>query len=98
MMKMMTMIMMTMIIIRFRRENCAQEEAEKILKCKDLTTEIQRMWNVKTKVIPEIICATEIISKSFRKYLSNKPGEYEIEELQTTAILDTAHVLRKVLM
>jgi hypothetical protein len=28
--------------------NVAKKEAEKILKYKDLTTEIQRMWNVKT--------------------------------------------------
>jgi len=42
------------------------KEAEKILKYKDLTTEIQRMWNVKTKMIPLIIGATETISKSFR--------------------------------
>jgi len=44
---------------------------QKILKYKDLTIEIQRMWNVKTKVIPVIIAATGIISKSFRKYVSN---------------------------
>jgi hypothetical protein len=29
-----------------------KKEAEKILKYKDRTTEIQRMWNVKTNVIP----------------------------------------------
>ena len=28
-----------------------KKEAEKILKYKDLTIEIQRMWNVKTKVL-----------------------------------------------
>ena len=35
--------------------NVIKKEAEKILKYKDLTTEIQRMWKVKTRVIPVII-------------------------------------------
>jgi len=60
--------------------------------------EIQRMWNVKTKVIPLIIGATGTISKLFRKYVSNIPGKHEVKELQKTAILGTAHILRKVLM
>ena len=75
-----------------------KKEAEKILKYKDLTIEIQRMWNVKTKVIPVIIGATENISKSFRKYVSNIPEKHEVKELQKTALLGTAHILRKVLM
>ena len=36
------------------------------------------MWNLKTKVIPEIIGATGTISKSFRKYVSNIPGNHEV--------------------
>jgi len=72
-----------------------EKEAEKILKHKDLTTEIQRVWKVKTMVIPVIIGATGTISKSFRKYVSNIPGEHEVNELQKTAILGTAHILRK---
>jgi len=78
--------------------NIIKKEAEKILKYKDRIIEIQRMWNVKTKVIPVIIGATRTISKSFRKYVSNIPGKHEVEELQKTAILGTAHILRKVLM
>jgi hypothetical protein len=54
--------------------------------------------NVETKVIPVVIGATGTISKSFRKYVSNIPGKPEVKELQKTAILGTAHVLRKVLM
>jgi hypothetical protein len=55
---------------------------KKILKYKDLTIEIQRMWSVKTKVIPVIIGATGANSKSFRKYVSNIPGNQEVKELQ----------------
>jgi hypothetical protein len=68
-----------------------KKEAEKILKYKDLTIDIQRMWKVKTKVIPIIIGATGTISKSFRKYVRNIPGNHEVKELQKTAILGTAH-------
>ena len=77
--------------------NVIKKEAEKILKYKDLTIEIQRMWNVKTKVIPAITGATGTISKSFRKYVNNIPANHEVKELQKTAILGTAHILRKVL-
>jgi hypothetical protein len=78
--------------------NVIKKEAEKILKYKDLTIEIQRMWNVKTKMIPVIIGATGTVTKSFRKYVSNIPGKHEVKELQKTATLGTAHILRKVLM
>jgi hypothetical protein len=57
--------------------NVIKKEAERLFKCKDLTIEIQCMWNVKTKVIPVIIGATGTISKSFRKYVSNIPGNHE---------------------
>jgi hypothetical protein len=59
------------------RQEC-DSEAEKILKYKDLTIEIQRMWNVKTRVIPVIIGATGTISKSFRKYMSTIPRTMEL--------------------
>ena len=78
--------------------NVIKKEAEKVLKYKDLTIEIQRMWNVKAKVIPVIIGAAGTISKSFIKYVSNIPGKHEAKDLQKTAILGTAHILRKVLM
>jgi hypothetical protein len=54
--------------------NVTKKEAEKFLKYNDLTIEIQRMWNVKTKVMTVIIEATRTISKSLRKYVSNIPG------------------------
>ena len=47
--------------------NVIKKEAENILKCIDLTTEVQRMWNAKTKVLPVIIGATGTISKDIQK-------------------------------
>jgi hypothetical protein len=76
-------------------KNVIKTEAEKILKYKG-KIEIQRMWNVKAKVIPVITGATATISKSLRQYLSNLPGNHEIKELKND-ILGTAHILRKVL-
>ena len=55
------------------------------------------MLNVKTKLIPAIIGVTGTISESFRRYVINIPGNHEVKELQKTAILGTAHIIRKVL-
>jgi hypothetical protein len=70
-------------------KNVIKKEAGKILKYKDLTIEIQCMWNVKTRVIPVITGVTGTISKAFRKYVSTIPGNHDVRELQKTAILGT---------
>jgi len=49
--------------------NVIRKVAEKILKNKYLTIEIQRMWNVKTKVILVKRGRTGTILKPFRKYV-----------------------------
>ena len=38
-----------------------------------------------------------IIRNDLAKYVGNIPGSHEVRELQKTAILGTAHILRKVL-
>jgi hypothetical protein len=79
--------------------NVIKKEAEKILKYKDLITEIQCMWNVTAKVIPVLLMgATGTISVSLRQYLSNTSGKHEIKGLQKTGILGTTHILWTVLM
>ena len=55
------------------------------------------MWNVKVELIPVIIGATGTISKSLRRHLNNTTGKNEIEAIQTTAVLGTAHILWGVL-
>jgi hypothetical protein len=51
--------------------NVVQKEAEKKLKYKRLCIEIQRMWNLKCTIIPVIIGATGIVTRSLRKNSGN---------------------------
>ena len=80
-----------------RRQKFVQKEAEKKLKYKSLCTEIQRMWNLKCTIVPVIIGATGIVTRSLKKNLETIPGKHSIDSLQKTAILGTSHIIRKVL-
>jgi len=55
------------------------------------------MCNVRTKLIPVRAGANGTISKSLRQFLSNIEEKHEVQELQKTATLFTAHTLREVL-
>jgi len=85
-------------VATFGVSNVIEKESERILKYKDHIIEVQRVLNIKTKVLPVIIGATRTFSKSFRKYLRNIAGKHNIKELQRTDTLGTAHILRKVLV
>jgi hypothetical protein len=73
--------------------NVIKRDDMKIRKYKDLKTEIQHMWNIKTKVILVTLGATGTISIP-----EQHTGKDKIKELQKKAILDTAHLLQEVLM
>ena len=55
------------------------------------------MWNLKCMVIPVIIAATGIVTRSLRKNSEAVPGKHSTDSLQKTAILGTSHIIRKVL-
>jgi len=74
-----------------------KKEAELKLKYKSLYVEIQRMWNLKCTIVPVIIGATGVVTRSSRKNLETVPGKHLIDSLQNTAILGTSHIIRKVL-
>ena len=78
--------------------NVVQKEAEKKLKYKGSCIKIQRMWNLKCTIVPVIIGATGIVTRSLKKNLETAPGKHSIDSLQKTAILGTSHIIRKVLL
>ena len=49
------------------------------------------------EVIPVIIGASGIVDKNIKKYVGGIPGHHNIYNLQRSAVLGTAHILRKVL-
>jgi hypothetical protein len=77
--------------------NVVQKEAENKLKYKSLDIEIQRMCNLKCRIIPVIIGAKGIVTKSLRKNLEAIPGKHSIDSLQKTPILGTSHIIPYVL-
>ena len=48
-------------------------------------------------IIPVVIGATGIVTRSLRKNMEAVPGKHSIDSLQKTAILGTSHIIRKVL-
>jgi len=46
------------------RQKCCAKEAEKKFKYKSLCIEIQQMWNLKCTIVPVIIGATGILTRS----------------------------------
>jgi len=77
--------------------NVVQKKAENKLKYKSLCIEIQRICNLKCTIIPVIIGATGIVTRSLKENLEAVPGKHSIDSLQKTAILGTSHIIRKVL-
>jgi len=77
--------------------NITQKEAEKRLKYKDLQIEIQRLWQMKTTIVPVVIGATGLISHTTCEAIKNLPGNHNLNILQKSVVLGTAHIVRRVL-
>jgi hypothetical protein len=72
------------------RQKCCAKGSGKKLKYKSLCLEIQQMWNLKCTIIPVIIGANGIVTRSLRKNLEAVRGKHSIDSLQKTAILGTS--------
>ena len=77
--------------------NTFEKEAEKLPKYKDPEIEICRMWGMTTDTTPVVIGTLGLVKKGLERYTNNIPGNINIFEIQKIAILETAHILRRVL-
>ena len=80
-----------------RRQKSFAKGSGKEIKIQEFMYKDKRMWNLKCTIIPVIIGATGIVTRSLRKNLEDMPRKHSIDSLQKTAILGTLHTIRKVL-
>jgi hypothetical protein len=76
--------------------NVIHKESRKKLKYKNLSIEIQQMWNMKCFVIPVIIEATGTVTKGLKKCVNNTRKAFNRFSTKK-AVLGTSHIIRKVL-
>ena len=75
-----------------------EKEAEKIDKYQELRIELERLWNMKTKIVPIVIGALGAISTQFKNHIDRlELNNINLIEIQKSVILGTASILRKVL-
>ena len=73
------------------------KEAEKMEKYQDFAREIRRLWNTQVKIVSVVIGALGTTPRLLRKRIEDIGIETRIVDLQRSAILYSARILRKVL-
>ena len=73
------------------------KECEKIDKYLDLVRELKKIWNMKVTIIPIVIGAFGTLTKGLLKALEDLKVGGQVETIQTTTLLKTARILRRVL-
>ena len=74
-----------------------EKEKDKIEKYQDLGRELQKIWNVKVKIIPLAVGSLGAIPKQFGNRLKQIGITVGTAQVQKTVLLGTARILRKVL-
>ena len=74
-----------------------QKEQEKRDKYQDLRIELRRLWDMPVEIIPIIIGALGTIPKSLKRNLDEVGADVAPGLLQKSVLLETAHILRRVM-
>ena len=72
------------------------KEKEKIKKYQDLRQELQKIWNVRVKIIPLVVGSLGVIPKQFGNRLKKTGITANTGQVQKTVFIGTATILIKV--
>ena len=73
------------------------KDCEKRDKYLDLARELKKLWNMKVTIIPIVISAFGTVTKGLLKGLEDMEVGSRVETIQTTALMKTVRILRRVL-
>ena len=73
------------------------KECKKKDKYCDLARELKKLWNMQVTIIPIVIGAFKTVTKGLLKGLENLEFDGWMETIQTSTLLRTARILRRVL-
>ena len=73
------------------------KECEKKDKYLDLAKELKKLWNMQVTIIPIGIGAFGTVTKGFLNWLEDLEVDGRVGTMQTTALLRTARILRRIL-
>ena len=73
------------------------KENEKKDKYLDLVRELKKLWNRKVTIIPVVIDALGTVTKGLLKGLEDLEIRGQMETIQTTTLLRTVRILRRIL-
>ena len=71
-----------------------KKEKDKIEKYRDLGRELQKIWNVKVKIIPLVVGSLGAIPKQFGNRLKQTGITEGTAQVQTTVLLGKARILK----
>ena len=54
------------------------------------------MWKLRTKTIPVVIGAIDMIKKGTQNLIDQTPGQPSLQEMQKILLISAAYILRKV--
>ena len=63
----------------------------------DIARELKKLWNIKVTIIPIVICVFDTVTKGFLKGLEDLEIKERVEIIQTTTLLRSARILKRVL-
>ena len=81
----------------YSKKDARKKEKAKKDHYRDLNIKVQRLWKMKTEVVPIVIGCTGVVAKTLKKYVNKISNKINIAVMQKQAAINTAIIVSSVL-